>query len=169
MPGQDNSLLSINIPTLRVSNLISRPLPAATMITIFSILGMSATEGVTDGRFYSTLGLGGLLAVLIWLSSRQDREKSESRIAEVTKDYRTMIQEHTSAIGKLTTVIDRTITDSLETRERQQLIVSMLQDLNRRTSVHSDVLNELSAKVGNHDHAPPGNHNPHTHTHDRGL
>ena len=146
----DNNIFTLNIPTLRVSNLISKPLPAATMITIFSILGISATDGVTDGRFYSTLGLGGLLAVLIWLSSRQDREKSENRIAELSKDYRMMIQEHTTAISKLTSVIERALSDGIETRQQQKQLHDLFHTLNSATSEHRDAITGLATKLDQH-------------------
>lgn len=146
----DNNIFTLNIPTLRVSNLISKPLPAATMITIFSILGISATDGVTDGRFYSTLGLGGLLAVLIWLSSRQDREKSENRIAELSKDYRMMIQEHTSAIGKLTSVIEQALSDGIETRQQQKQLHDLFHNLSSATSGHKEAIADLAAKLDLH-------------------
>lgn len=146
----DNSDYNFNIPLSRVGNLISRPLPAATMLTIFSILGISATEGVTDGRFYSTLGLGGVLAVLIWLSSRQDREKSENRIAELSKDYRAMIQEHTSAIGKLTSVIERALSDGIEARQQQRQLHDLFNKLTSSTSENKDAITNLVHKLDAH-------------------
>mgnify|MGYP001562818035 FL=1 len=62
----------------------------------------------TDGlHWLASLGVGGVLAGVIFHFYRQDRKTSEDRYAALAQDFRTIVQDNTAAMVKLCQMIDR--------------------------------------------------------------
>lgn len=71
--------------------------------TVAGIVLLQATEAPN----WATLGIGGVLAGIMFWFYRQDRERSEKRLGDVASDYKSTIQENTKAITRLNEKLDR--------------------------------------------------------------
>jgi len=58
-----------------------------------------------DYQWLASLGVGGVLAGGMFVAYRNDRKASEDRLAEFTKDFRTIVQDNTKAMTSLIDVI----------------------------------------------------------------
>lgn len=130
---------------------------ATVMIALFALLGLNITD-IQDGRFYSTLGLGGLLAVLILLQLSRDRdraskerERSDEYHNKMLTDYRDLIVESTRANARVITLLESVVN---EMRGQQQENRDLLKNY------HST----LSALI--HDEYSHQHGHPHSHTDD---
>ena len=130
---------------------------ATVMIALFALLGLNITD-VQDGRFYSTLGLGGLLAVLILLQLSRDRdraskerERSDEYHNKMLTDYRDLIVESTKANARVITLLESVVN---EMRGQQQ--------------ENRDLLNNYHSTLSTliHDEYSHQHGHPHSHTDD---
>lgn len=63
--------------------------------------------GIADGSpSWESLGIGGVLAGVMFYFYRADRQVSEKRIADIQQSYREVITENTAALTALKTVIE---------------------------------------------------------------
>ena len=63
--------------------------------------------GILHWDGFASLGVGGVLAGMMFFFYRQDRKASEERHERLTLDHRSMIQENTQAMTRLCETIER--------------------------------------------------------------
>lgn len=56
---------------------------------------------------WASLGVGGVLAIVMFGFYRHDRKSSEDRYNAIAKDFKQIVQENTAASVRLAEVIDR--------------------------------------------------------------
>jgi len=58
-------------------------------------------------RWFSSLGVGGALAGIIFYFYRMDRKRSEDGLREVATSFRSIVQENTTALNRLCNLLDK--------------------------------------------------------------
>jgi hypothetical protein len=60
-------------------------------------------------KFFAQFGVGAVAAVMLFMIYRADRKASEDRFADLTKEFRTIVQDNTAAITKLTDALEHNV------------------------------------------------------------
>jgi len=87
---------------------------------VIHLLSFLQTSSVPDFTPYASLGVGGILAAVMFWAYRNDRQSSERKFAEyrdamdrrydeLARDFKTIVQENTEASAKLAAVIERVL------------------------------------------------------------
>ncbi len=63
-------------------------------------------SAVPDSQWFATLGVGGGLAAFVMVIYRADRQKSEDRLLEVTRNFMTIVRDNTEAVTRLAGAIE---------------------------------------------------------------
>jgi hypothetical protein len=69
---------------------------------------------VEELKFLSSLGVGGILAGMLFLAYRADRKSSEERYERLALEFREMVTENTRAITAFQTYIETKSTQTAE-------------------------------------------------------
>ncbi len=62
--------------------------------------------GPPDAQWFTTLGVGGGMAIFVMMIYRADRQKSEERLLEVTRNFMKIVQDNTEAMTSLVGAIE---------------------------------------------------------------
>lgn len=99
------------------------PLPLMFMLVQAASTAQPSTS-TSEIQWFASLGVGGILAGIMFFYSRLDRKASEKRYEELARDLRSLVQDNTKALTMLVSIIERPglveCPYALELRRQQQ-------------------------------------------------